>query len=358
MNNIFLESISSDTIITYSAGTRATGTILEATPSRILVDLPGGCTGIITKKELSAYDDEAVFKVGEVIEAAVIDEYDEDGLVVLSLKRASQDTVWAEMGKLLEDETIIKVKISEANKGGLMAKYKGLKAFLPVSQLTPEHYPRLGNASGAAIQVKLEELLGQELVVRVITVNRPEEKLIVSEKAAYSDKAKETLKYMNVGDVLKGKVSGVVKYGIFIEYNGIEGLVHLSEISWEHVADPHKLYTLGDEVEFMILSLDTDKLSFSIKRLQEDPWVKAIEPYNIGQIVSGEVMRWNDKGVFVRITDDIIGLIPLSDFGVDDYQDLKLREGQEIKSKIMAVNTESRRFELERSTQEEAAKEA
>ncbi|MCB9809660.1 S1 RNA-binding domain-containing protein [Candidatus Peribacteria bacterium] len=342
-------------VVLYKPGTNVTGTVIDATSSRILLSLPGGVTGIITKKERSAYDDGESFEPGQEVEAAIINEEDENGLVVLSLRRASQDKAWSELHRMMEDEVIFKAKFYEANKGGLMAKYKGLRMFLPVSQLTPAHYPRLGSANGAAIQSKLEEFMGQEFAVRVINVDRERDKIIISEKAAYADRAKKTLERLSVGDVVRGEISGIVKYGVFVEHEGVEGLVHLSEISWDHVGDPQKLFHMGDSVEVQVIGMDGDKLSFSMKRTQHDPWLQHIEPYNVGQIVTAEITRWNENGVFVQVDENVQGLIPLSDFGVEDHQDLRLREGQEVFAKVLAINTESRRLELERVSADEAA---
>lgn len=336
-------------VVTFRAGDMIKGTVLDATPSRILLELDGGLTGIITKKEATGFYSEDEIEKGTILEAAVLDPENDQGLVVLSLRRASQDMVWAELATVMQEERIIKVKISEANKGGLMATFKGVRAFLPVSQLTPLNYPRVDGADSGQILRKLQEHLGKEFAVRVINVDRENGKVIISEKAAHEDQTKETLKNLKEGDVIKGEVSGVLKYGIFVAYNGIEGLVHLSEMDWGHVSDPAKHYELGDKVEVVVIGIDGDKLSFSIKRLTDDPWKEKVAAYKEGQKVSGKVLRWNAQGVFIEIETDVQGLFALEDFGVEDYTELKIKEGEEIEGKIESINYDSHRFELKKA---------
>lgn len=339
----------------YRAGANATGTVIDVTGSRILVDLPGGKTGIITKKEASTFGevDESVVP-GAELEAAIIDAENEHGLVVMSLRRASQDMIWAELNDMIAEERSVKVKIEEANKGGLMAKYKGVRAFLPVSQLTPMNYPRVDNADPAQILAKLQAHIGKEFVVRVINVDRERGKVILSEKAAHSEMSKETLANMSVGDVVKGHVSGVVKFGIFVSFGGVEGLVHLSELDWGHVSDPSKKYRLGDEVEVMVIGMDGTKLSFSIKRLSEDPWKHYVENYAQGDVVDGTVIRWNTHGVFVQVTPQVQGFMSIDQFPVESYTELPLKtgmkEGMPLKGEIIVLNYESRRLELKNIT--------
>lgn len=336
-------------VITFRAGDTLKGTVLDVTPSRILLELDGGLTGIITKKEATGFYSEGEIEEGTNLEAVVLDPENDQGLVVLSLRRASQDMVWAELSAVMQEGRIVKVKISEANKGGLMATYKGLRAFLPVSQLTPLNYPRVDGADTAQILRKLQEHISKEFAVRVINVDRENGKVIISEKAAHEDQTKQTLKKLQVGDVIKGEVSGVLKYGIFVAYSGIEGLVHLSEMDWGHVSDPSKHYELGDKVEVVVIGIDGDKLSFSIKRLTDDPWKEKVSGYKEGKKVTGKVLRWNAQGVFIEIEPDVQGLFSLEDFGVTDYTELKVKEGEAIKGTVESINYDSHRLELKKA---------
>ncbi len=331
----------------YIPGKMAKGIVFSINNSRILVDLVGGLTGIITKKETSGIFDDSIVP-GSEIEAIVIDAENEQGLVVLSLKRASQEMIWAELNTLLNEGRIIKVKIYEANKGGLMAQYKGLKCFLPVSQLTPLNYPRVDGADGGLILKKLQSHVGKEFAVKVINVDRENGKVIISEKSAHQQQTETTLHNLSVGDTIKGEVSGVLKYGIFVTFGGVEGLVHLSELDWGHVSDPGRHYKVGDKVEVMVIGMDGDKLSFSIKRLTEDPWKEKVKGFEKNQEIKGKVLRWNTQGVFIEVKEEVQGLFPLSNFGVEEYTQLSVKEGEILKGTITDINYDSHRLELKK----------
>lgn len=336
-----------DSILTYRAGTMVKGTVIDSSSSRILVELPGGQTGIITKKEATGFgvttDD---VEVGSQIDSLVIDPSNDLGLVGLSLRRASQEMVWAELHKSLDEARLIKVKITEANKGGLLASYKGIKAFLPVSQLTPLNYPRVDGGDTGEIMRRLGAHIGKEFVVRVLNADRENGKLIVSEKAANEEQKKETFKNLRVGDIVEGHVSGVVKFGIFVTFGGAEGLVHLSELDWGHVSNPGKKYGLGDKVEVLVLSIENEKLSLSVKRLTDDPWKEKVADFEVGQTITGRTLRWNSNGVFVEVAKDVIGLFSLDDFGVESHTDLELSEGQEIEGRIQTVDYDGHKLLL------------
>jgi small subunit ribosomal protein S1 len=346
MENLLTKS---DDIVVYKAGQTIKGVVIDTNSSRILLDLEGGLTGIITKKEATGYgvSTDTVEK-GSTVEALVINPETEQGLVALSLRRASQENVWAELSLSKDEERIIKVKITEANKGGLIATYKGIRAFLPVSQLTPLNYPRVDGAESGEILRKLGEHIGKDFAVRVINVDRESGKLIVSEKAAHEESKKETLKNLRAGDIVKGTVSGVVKFGIFVAFGGVEGLVHLSELDWGHVSNPAKIYSLNDKVEVVILSVDGDKLALSIKRLSDDPWKEKVEEYSEGQEVSGKVVRWNSAGVFIEIKPEVMGTFSLDQFGVESHNDLEITSGEVMTGTIEQVNLDSHRLDLKK----------
>jgi small subunit ribosomal protein S1 len=323
------------------------GIVIASSTSRILVQLPGGVTGIVTKKEATGFgvttDD---YEAGTPIEAMVIQSENEQGLVLMSLRRASQEMVWAELNECFEQTRIIKVKVTDANKGGLMTLYKGIKAFLPVSQLTPLNYPRVDGADSGEILRRLQSHIGNEMAVRVINADRERGKLIVSEKAAISEKQEETLKSINVGDVVTGQVCGIVKFGIFVTFGGAEGLVHLSELDWGHVSDPGKKFDLGQKVEVLVLGVEGKKLSFSIKRLTDDPWKNQVKEFAAGQKVSGRVVRWNSNGIFIAVNENVNGLFPLEDYGVSSHSELRVREGETRTGEILKVDYDSHRLIL------------
>lgn len=344
----------------FMPGTTVPGIVIDSSPSRILVQLPGGVTGIVTKKEATGFgvttDD---YEVGTPIEAMVIQSENEQGLVMLSLRRASQEMVWAELHECFEESRIIKVKVTDANKGGLMTLYKGLKAFLPVSQLTPLNYPRVDGADAGEILRRLQSHAGSEMAVRVINADRERGKLIVSEKEAVRERQDETLKSVKAGDIVTGQVCGIVKFGIFVTFGGAEGLVHLSELDWGHVSDPGKNFELGQKVEVLVLGVEGKKLSFSIKRLTDDPWKDQVKAFTIGQTIAGKVIRWNSNGIFIAISDNVNGLFPLEDYNVENHSDLKVREGETRTGEIVEIDYNSHRLVLKESgetqkTEEEA----
>lgn len=344
--------INQTVVVSLRAGDTTAATVVDKNTSRILVEMEDGRVGVIPKKEASGEGvDSSGIEEGDAVKATVIDPENEQGLVVLSFRRASQDVAWAELGGLQEEERNIKVKIYEANKGGLMAKYKGIRAFLPVSQLMPVNYPRVDGAEAGEILTKLQSFVGKEFVVRVMNASREEGKVILSEKLAHQDQIKETLANLSVGDRVQGQVSGIVKFGIFVTFGGVEGLVHLSEIDWGHVSDPGKRFSLGDKVEVLVIGIDGEKLSFSVKQLSDDPWLETVKAYESGQEVSGKVVRWNDNGVFIEITSDVQGLFDIAQFGVTEGSKLGdiIRGGQELSGTVKNINTDSHRLELELS---------
>ncbi|MBU1992623.1 MAG: S1 RNA-binding domain-containing protein [Patescibacteria group bacterium] len=330
-------------------GDFVTGKIASVLKSMILVDLGGGATGIISGRETcdsSGTTDE--LKEGDSVSAYVIDDEDKNGLVVLSLRKASQEKTWNKFVEAFESNESISVTPTEANKGGLLIDVDGIKGFIPVSQLAPLHYPRVNGADSAEILKRLQDLVGKKFLVRVINVDYDSNKLILSEKAAQEGARQKALGGLKVGEKIKGKISGLVKFGIFIAFDGLEGLVHISEIAWGHVKDPSEYGKLGDEIEVLVIGIEGDKISLSMKKLTPDPWVDAVQKYKIGDKVSGEVTRLTPFGVFVKLEDEINGLIHISELapeGVEDISQL-VNAGDKIDAKIVSIDPEEHRIGL------------
>ncbi|PIR54735.1 30S ribosomal protein S1 [Candidatus Peregrinibacteria bacterium CG10_big_fil_rev_8_21_14_0_10_36_19] len=327
------------------------GTVVYIDKKKILVDLGGASTGIITGQEahdsVGTIDD---LKAGDLVSAYVLDEENDDGLVELSLRKASQEKTWNKFLDAHESQKTIKVAASEANKGGLLLNIDGIKGFIPVSQLAPLHYPRVDGADSSQILTRLQKLVGVELDVRIINLDREGGKLILSEKAAEADARKGALGDLNTGDVVKGKISGIVKFGIFVTFDGLEGLVHISEIAWGHVKDPNDYGKLGDPVDIMVIGKDKDKISLSMKRLVPDPWVEATKKYKVGAVVEGEVSRVTQFGAFIKLDDDINGLIHVSEISEGGEEgatpNTTLNVGDKIKAKVIAIDPEDHRVGL------------
>jgi len=325
------------------------GTVVSVAKNRLVVDLNGVAVGMASGREthdsLGTIKD---LKEGDKVRTVVIEEENEDGMVVLSLKKASQSTTWDKFEKAYKNGEVIEVAINEANKGGLLIDVDGIKGFIPVSQLAPIHYPRVEDANSAEILTRLQKLVGMKLSVKVINLDRSTGKMILSEKAAAETDAKKSLGELKVGSKVSGKVSGVVKFGIFVTFDGLEGLVHISEIAWGHVSNPHQYAKVGDPVEVEIIGIEGDKLSLSIKRLIPDPWAEIEARYPIGSRVKGVINRFSPFGAFVQLQDDINGLIHLSEISsqkVEDPADF-LSIGEEVEAEVINIDRDEHRIGL------------
>ncbi len=330
-------------------GAVITGKVVSVSKNRLVVDLNGVAVGIVSGRE--THDSAGTIKdlkEGDEVKTVIIEEENEDGMVVLSLKKASQVTSWERFEKAYKDGDVIDVSISEANKGGLLIDVDGIKGFIPVSQLAPAHYPRVEGANAQAILSRLQKLVGIKLQTKIINLDRSTGKMILSEKAALQSQAKASLGELKVGNRMKGRVSGVVKFGIFVTFNGLEGLVHISEIAWGHVSNPHQYAKVGDEVEVEIIGIEGEKLSLSMKRLIPDPWSVIEEKYPINSKVKGIINRFSPFGAFVQLEDDLNGLIHLSEISdqkVEDPADF-LEVGQEVEAMVINIDRDEHRIGL------------
>jgi len=297
--------------------------VINAGRNEVLLDINGVITGIVRGSELEDESGEySNLKVGDEVEATVMELENERGLLELSFRHAGHQRAWDNLQKMLEEKKVISSKIIDANKGGLMVKVGGVMGFLPVSQLTPEHYPRVEGGDKTKILDILKSFTGVEFDVKVIDVDEREGKLIVSEKAAWEDKQQDLLAKYKVGTVVKGKVTGVVDFGAFVSFDdNMEGLVHISELAWQRIDDPRDVVRVGDETEAQIIGVDGSKISLSIKALHKDPWVEVGEKYKIGDIVKGKVLKLNNFGAFVELDDNIHGLAHLSELSAHDIKD-------------------------------------
>jgi small subunit ribosomal protein S1 len=269
-------------------------------------------------------------------------------MVVLSLRKASQANAWDRFEKAYRDGDLSEVVVSEANKGGLLLDVDGIKGFIPVSQLAPVHYPRVDGADAGQILMRLKKLVGQKFTVKVINIDRSTGKMILSERAAVQAQSAGALQKLTPGDVVKGEVSGVVKFGIFVTFNGLEGLVHISEIAWGHVSNPHQYAKVGDSVEVAVIGIEKDKLSLSMKRLLPDPWDEIADKYPMGARVKGTINRFSQFGAFVQLEGDINGLIHLSEISdqkVDDPRDF-LSIGDGVEATVINIDRDEHRIGL------------
>lgn len=325
------------------------GEVVAVWKNKVLVDLGGMATGIIAGQE--AHDSSGTvksLKKGDYVSAYVLEEENDDGLVVLSLRKASQQKTWDKFLKAYDQNEAINVTANEANKGGLLLNIDGIKGFIPVSQLAPLHYPRVNGADSSEILTRLKKLIGVPLLVKIINLDKEEGKLILSERAAEAGEREKSLDKLEVGQKLKGKISGIVNFGIFVTFEGLEGLVHISEIAWGHVKDPNDFGKLGNEVEVLVIGKEKDKISLSMKRLVPDPWIEATKKYKVGTEVEGEVNRITPFGVFIKLDEEINGLIHISEISSQDVADPSelIKVGDKVKAKIIAIDPDDHRVGL------------
>lgn len=334
-------------------GQVVTGHILDKGRNAMHVDLDRLGIGVIYGRELQDdLDTHKSAKIGDPIQATIQSFDNEDGYVELSLRSATRERSWGELERKVSDEDIFETEILDANKGGLMIRISGVTGFLPVSQLAPEHYPRVDGGDKNQILDRLKSYVGEMFKVKVITADRDQEKLIVSEKAAISDEIGDTLDKLSSGSLVKGKVSGVADFGIFVkfEHDGqdLEGLIHISELAWQRIDDPADHYKVGDEVEAKIIGVEGLRISLSIKQLKEDPWKSVGEKYKIGDKVKGEVIKVTAFGSFVKLDEDIHGLVHVSELPAEARQEPKkvLEEGKTQEFKIISLDPSEHRLGL------------
>ena len=249
------------------------GTVLSVKKHEILVDLGAQGVGMVPRREASFVRD---MEVGEKISASVVEEEMDDGYILLSLRKAVKDKSWDEIQSKLDNAETVMITPFDANRGGLLAEYEGVRGFLPVSQLSAEHYPRVNSSDKEEITQRLNALVNKSIEVRIIDANKRDNKLIFSEKEAVKDGLAKRFAELHIGDTVEGVITGVVDFGVFVNIEGIEGLVHISEISWERVNNPSDYVKVGDRIKAKIIAIDKERLSLSMKQLVEDPWLSEV----------------------------------------------------------------------------------
>lgn len=346
-NNLTMDELlaQSEGISPLAIGEVVEGKVLSVKKHEILIDLGARGIGMVPRREVEFSKS---LQVGDSVDASVIEAEMEDGRVLLSLRKAVKDKGWEEAVKAMEEEEVVEVEPFDANRGGLLIEYEGVRGFLPVSQLSAEHYPRLSSNDKDEILQRLNVLLGKKIKVRVIDVDRKTNKLIFSEKAAVKDNLAEVFGKMSVGDTVKGVVTGVVDFGVFVNVEGIEGLIHISEISWERVLNPADYVKVGDKVEAKIIDIDKDRLSLSMKQLVEDPWLGEVEKFTKGSEVEGTVTRITPFGAFVQLSPAVEALVHVSELGkgsdVDPESIFTLNEKK--KFRVLEIDKSNRKISL------------
>lgn len=338
------------------------GEVIAADSNAIYLNLGNFGTGIVMGREIKdGLGTTDKLKIGDKVSATVTDLENEDGYIELSIREASIERAWQDLEEKQAEQEPLATKILDANKGGLIVEINGISGFLPVSQLTNEHYPRVEEGEKSKILEKLRAFIGTEMKVCVIDTDREGGKLIASEKAAYSEEEKKAISELKVGDVIEGEVSGVVDFGAFIKFfppskqdslseeDKLEGLVHISELAWQLIDNPREVVKTGDKVKCQIIGIDDTRVSLSIKALQKDPWAGVEEKYKVGEVYEGQARKINHFGAFVYLDDDIHGLAHVSEL-LEKFPGKNIEEiievGKTYKWKILSIEPKEHRMGL------------
>ena len=337
--------LASESVKQIASGEVITGTVLTVRKHEVLIDLGAQGVGFVPRREVG-YGRQLV--VGDEVTASVVDAEMDNGYSLLSLRKAAKDRGWEEVSAKMDAGDVIEIAPYDANRGGMLVEYEGVRGFLPVSQLSAEHYPRVGSADKDEILSRLNALVGQSLKVRILDCDRKANKLIFSEKEAIKDGLAERFELLKIGDTVKGVVTGVVDFGVFVNVDGIEGLVHISEISWERVNNPADYVKVGQSIDAKIISIDKERLSLSMKQLTQDPWLDEVEKFNKGDKVDGTVTRITPFGAFVQISPAVEALVHISELGggegVDPEKVFTLNERKEFL--ILDIDKDNRKISL------------
>lgn len=317
------------------------GTIISIDKGEVRLDIGGTIVGVVRGPELFTESKEfSDIHVGDEVEATVIEDENENGEMELSFRVAGHKLVWDRMAKYVKESTVVKGKVLQANKGGLMIQVDALTGFMPVSQLNPDNYPRVQGGDKNRILEHLRQFVGNTLRVKVLDANIDDEKLIFSEKEVWEEEQKNILDSFKIGDIIEGEVSALTPFGAFVKFGeGLEGLVHISEIVWQRIDHPKDVLKIGDRVTAQIIDLNKSKIYLSLKRLVDDPWKKVKDKYKIGDVVEGVIHKIEPFGLMVKLDEEIHGLAHIS-----DLSDKRVSDAKALLTKFVIGNTG--RFEI------------
>lgn len=327
-----------------------TGTVVSASKAEVRLDINGTFIGVVRGREL--YDESpeyASLKPGDEIEATVVDGENELGNIELSFRFAGQEKAWAALKDSFDNKTNIKARIVDANRGGLLCSFGQIAGFLPVSQLAPENYPRVSGGDKTRILEKLKSFVGQEFEVRVMNFDEKGEKIIFSEKEAWSERQRDVISKYKVGSKVGGKITAVTDFGVFLSFgDNLEGLIHISELAWQRIDDPADLFKVGQEIDAEIISIDGSKIFLSAKKLARDPWTNIDKKFKTGQVVPCEILKVNSFGLFVKLDDEIHGLAHVSQLGLAVGQRVEdlYKSGTKVDLKIISIEPKEHRLGL------------
>jgi len=332
-------------------GDTVDGTIMRVDRDEILVDIGAKAEGIVPSREMQSMEpaDRAALQVGDVLLVFVVQSEDKEGRAILSIDKARQEKSWRVLQQAYESNEVISARVVNYNKGGLLVNLDGVRGFVPASQVSG-----ISRGPDTQKQSDMARMVNTELPLKVIEINRNRNRLILSERQAVQEsrelKKDELLAQLQEGGVRTGTVSSVCDFGAFVDIGGADGLVHLSEISWSRVKHPSEVLKVGDKVQVAILSIDNDRkrIALSIKRTQSEPWTRAGEKYQLGQLVEGTITQLASFGAFARIEDGIEGLIHISEMGDERIQHPKevVSEGDVVQARVIRIDPARKRMGL------------
>ena len=329
-----------------SVGDIVDGTVLSVDKHEIWLDLGVYGTGVVLGREIEQAI--ASITIGETISVSVLDPETPEGYVVLSLRKVAKEKGWEALEERTKAGEVFGIVPFDANRGGLLVEIEGIRGFLPVSQLSAENYPRVSGADKDEIFHRLNQLVGQTLMVRILDLDRKQNKLIVSEKAARREMTEDKISTIAVGESVEGVVTGVVDFGIFVNVEGVEGMVHISEIAWDRVDNPSTYVKVGQTVKAKVIAIDQDKLSLSMKQLTPDPWIKESEKFAVGETVQGTINRITPFGAFVQVTPVIEALVHISELSEDHVTDPSelVKVGEKKSFRIITIDPTQHKLSL------------
>lgn len=341
-----------------SVGSIVEGKVVARDRSSLFIDLGIQGTGIIYGREF--YQAKDVIKslaIGDTVFAKVIELENEDGYRELSMKDATQEINWQKLKEMKDSEEIVSVKITGVNKGGLLTSINGLAAFLPVSQLSSENYPRVEDADKQKILKELQKFIGKTMEVKVLDLLESEGKLILSEKAKTDKALKEMLKNYKKEDIIEGKITGIADFGAFIKFplseeskettSEIEGLIHISELDWQLVQNPAEVVSIGEIVKAKIIEINNNQVFLSLKSLKENPWQEIEKKYKKDDTIKGSVISFSPFGAFIEILPKIRGLCHISEFSSQKEMEDSLKIGETYNFKILSIEPKEYRMSLQ-----------
>ena len=336
-------------------GSTVEGKVVARDRSSLYIDLGIHGTGIIYGREFyNVKDIDKNLETGDKVFAKIVEMENDEGYKELSLRDATKEIGWQRLKDLRDAGTVLSVRISGVNKGGLLTSLDGIQAFLPVSQLSAEHYPRVADADKQKILKELQKFIGKTLEVKVLDLLAEENKLILSEKAKSEEKTKETLKNYSKGDIVEGQITGIADFGAFIKFpfpvedenEQIEGLIHISELDWQLVENPAEVVKVGEAVKAQIININNNQVFLSLKSLKKNPWEEIEKEYKKDDVIKGKVTKFSTFGAFVEIAPKIRGLCHISEFESKEKMEEQLTIGETYSFQVILIEPREHRMSL------------